>query len=157
MTFNEPPGLHTPQVTGCRKPSASEPVPREIERKFRSIEEMLSTVEHIAQTALYRNALLSKVASTLAEIAEVTPAAPADTGDWRRIIDSLREQAQLIVERIEPDADADPAMRQELAAMRERIERADVVARASLREYFLLCDSRAPLEGLIEPGQRGGI
>jgi hypothetical protein len=41
--------------------------------------------------------------------------------------------------------------------MRERVERADEIARASLREYFLLNDSRAPIDSLLgpPPDQRG--
>ena len=46
----------------------------------------------------------------------------------------------------------DPSDRRELDSLGERLDAAFSVARNSLRDYFLLLDSNAPLEGRYRPG-----
>jgi hypothetical protein len=128
----------------------------DLDRSILSIEDIFSAVEQIAKSAPFRNALLRKASAELAVIAVLPASALEPEREWRRIVGSLRSRAQLAVARHEERPD-DEAGR-ELADMRDRIERATRVARAALREYFLLQDSQTPLDGLLaDPaGHRGG-
>jgi len=103
---------------------------------LRSIEETFATLERVAQTPA-GSAAFAKACRALASIAESANESPANAGSWRAAVQAMRAEA------LRAAASQSGTEGAEGDSVGERVERAAEVARASLREYCRLLDTRS--------------
>jgi len=114
---------------------ASPNLPLEISWLLESVEDDLSTLEHMTELPRRRDALLRKASHTLAAIAELSLGHGLAAEDWRSVVDEFRALTAAAIVRHRGERGVDSLL--ELDLVVQRADRAANVARDVLQEYFL--------------------